>query len=79
MIRLHRILFGLICLQSGVLLVCLPWTQLWDRNYFLDRYPALIPYLLNPYVRGLVTGLGLLDLAIAAGTLLGKHDPDAVV
>ena len=75
--RLSRILFGLICLESGVLLVWLPWTQFWERNFFLDRYPALIPYLLNPYLRGAVAGLGLLDVAIAASALFGKHDPDA--
>jgi hypothetical protein len=77
--RLSRILCGLICLESGVLLICLPWMHFWERNYFLDRYPALIPYLLNPYLRGAVTGLGLLDVAIAAGALLGKRDADAAV
>jgi hypothetical protein len=77
--RLYRILFGLICLESGVLLVCVPWMHLWERNFFLDRYPALIPYLMNPFLRGAVTGLGLLDVVIAAAALFGKHDPDAVL
>lgn len=72
-----RILFGLTYLVSGLLLVCLPWMYLWDRNIFLDKYPALIPYLLSPYLRGAVTGLGLLDVAIAADALLGRRDADA--
>lgn len=77
--RISRILFGLICLESGVLLVSLPWTRFWEQNFFLDRYPALIPYLLNPYLRGAVTGLGLLDIAIAASVLLRRQDADAAV
>lgn len=77
--RLSRTLFGINCLGSGVLLICLPWMRFWEQNIFLDRYPALIPYLLSPYLRGAVTGLGLLDVAIAAGALLGKHEADAAV
>ncbi|NDQ57832.1 MAG: hypothetical protein GZ088_12245 [Acidipila sp.] len=77
--RISRILFGLICLESGVLLVSLPWTHFWDQNFFLDRYPALIPFLLSPYLRGAVTGLGLLDIAIAASALLRRHDADAAI
>lgn len=42
----------------------LPWTGFWEHNYFLFRYPALGPYLLNYYLRGLISGLGLIDLGL---------------
>ncbi len=76
--RALRVLLALICLEVGVLLVYLPWSRLWERNYFLDRFPALLPYLLNPYLRGAVSGLGLLDVAIALAMLFRRRAPDAI-
>ncbi len=67
--RLLRVLLMLIFFELGVLLVFLPWSGAWERNYFLSRYPALIPVLLNPSLRGAVTGLGVLDIALAAGMI----------
>lgn len=55
--------------EVGVVLLFLPWLSLWDRNYFLSHYPTLRPFLLNPSVRGVVTGLGVLDIVVAAGML----------
>jgi hypothetical protein len=40
---------------------------LWDRNYFLDALPHLRMILTNNFVRGAVSGLGLIN--IAAGIL----------
>ncbi len=76
--RLVRFFLWLACMQCGVLLFFLPWSRYWERNFFLDRFPALLPYLLNPYLRGAVTGLGLLDVGIAAGMLLRSRNRDAV-
>ncbi len=75
--RLLRVLFILVCFELGVLLVFLPWSGAWERNYFLNRYPSLIPFLLNPSVRGAISGLGLLDIALAAGML--RRRPATVV
>jgi hypothetical protein len=55
--------------EVGVVLLFLPWLSLWDRNYFLSHYPSLRPFVLNPSVRGVVTGLGALDIVVAAGML----------
>ena len=67
--RLLRVVLILLCFELGVLLVFIPWSYTWERNYFLNRYPALIPYLLNPSVRGAITGLGVLDIVLAGGLL----------
>jgi len=67
--RFLRVVLMLLCFDLGVLLVFVPWTYVWERNYFLNRYPALIPYLLNPTVRGAITGLGVLDIVLAGGML----------
>jgi hypothetical protein len=65
--RFLRVVLILVLFQMGALLVYVPFfSGVWERNYFLNRYPALIPYLLNPSVRGAITGLGVLDIAMAA-------------
>jgi len=76
--RVVRILTGLICLEAGVLLVFLPWSPYWDRNFFLQRFPELVPILLSPYLRGAVTGLGLLDVFVAGSIFIGRRNRDAV-
>ena len=77
MTRLLRVVLILLCFEIGVVLFLIPWSAFWERNYFLDRYPALIPYVLNPYFRGAVSGLGVLDVAIAA-TMIGRRPSSAV-
>ncbi len=64
-----RILWMLICFELGVLLILVPWHDVWQRNAFLERYPELIPWMLSPYVRGAISGLGLLDILIAFSLL----------
>jgi hypothetical protein len=61
----------------GVILLFIPWVSLssnyysglWDRNYFVSHYPGIRPFLLHPSVRGVVSGLGALDILVAAGML----------
>jgi len=56
----------------GVLLLLVPWFGFWDHNFFLNKYPVLIPILLHPSVRGAVTGLGGLDILLAGSMLRGR-------
>jgi hypothetical protein len=58
----------------GVVLTLVPWLGYWDHNFFLDKYPELIPFLLHPSMRGAVTGLGALDIMLAASMLRGRTD-----
>jgi hypothetical protein len=69
-----HVLVSLDIFLLGVLLVLVPWLPYWDHNFFLDRYPGLIPILLHPSIRGAVTGLGALDMFLAAGRLRGRAD-----
>jgi hypothetical protein len=77
--RLTRALVLLLWFDVGVLLALIPWSNLWESNYFLSRYPSLMPYLLNAYVRGAITGLGLADMVMAAESLLRRPPPRAVI
>ena len=69
-----HVLLSLDVFLLGVLLLMVPWLGYWDHNFFLDKYPALIPILLHPSVRGAVTGLGALDILLAANMLRGGVD-----
>jgi len=64
--RLFLLSLILFCLELGVFLFILPWTSHWERNYLLFRYPGLTPWLLNHYLRGALSGLGLVDLGVGA-------------
>jgi hypothetical protein len=49
-------------LEVGLLLVFMPWSAFWDRNYFAGLAPAIGEAIRNPYVRGAVSGLGLVNI-----------------
>ena len=74
--RLLRVVLIFLCFELGVLLMILPWSAFWELNFFLQRYPALLPILLNPFVRGAISGLGLIDIGIAAG-MIRRRDSGA--
>ncbi len=48
----------------------MPWSAFWERNYFVGLVPAVAPALLNHYVRGAVSGIGLVCLGAAAAELV---------
>jgi hypothetical protein len=72
-----RVLWTLFLFELGVVLLFLPWLSVWEQNYFLSQYPSLRPFLLHPSVRGLITGLGALDIVVAAGMLRRQSPVDA--
>jgi hypothetical protein len=69
---LLHVLLSLGVFLLGVLLILIPWLGYWEHSFFLDKYPRLIPILLHPSVRGAVTGLGALDILLAANMLRGR-------
>jgi hypothetical protein len=69
-----RVLLSLDIFLLGVLLLLIPWLGYWDHNFFLDKYPGLIPFLLHPSMRGAVSGLGGLDILLAGRMLRGSAD-----
>jgi hypothetical protein len=78
MTRILRVLAVLILFYLGVIMLFLPWsTQYWDHNYFLGRYPELIRFLLHPSTRGIISGLGILDIIVAVGQLIHAPRPVA--
>jgi|HubBroStandDraft_4_1064222.scaffolds.fasta_scaffold106122_2 hypothetical protein len=52
-------------LYIGLILVFLPWTHVWAFNRFFLYYAHVAHFMESGAVRGLVSGLGLLNLWIA--------------
>jgi hypothetical protein len=50
----------------GIALVFAPWTPLWDSNWVLQIWPSARGLLLSAFTRGAVSGLGLVNLLLAA-------------
>lgn len=74
--RIYRALLIIVCFEMGALLLYLPWTNFWEQNYFLSHFPALLPVLLHPTFRGLVSGIGVLDIFLAFGFIGSRPDPN---
>lgn len=54
-----------------MLLLLVPWSDFWARNYFVEMLPALESFVRNNYVRGAVSGLGLVNIVLGLGELFG--------
>lgn len=74
---LHRVtvlLFVFVCAVVGVLLVILPWRPEWTDNRLLLTYPSLRAIVANGFVRGVCSGLGMLDIWIGFWEAVHYHE-----
>jgi hypothetical protein len=63
-----------ICLWTGLVLAALPWLPAWTENSIISDLPTLRQILATGFIRGLVTGLGLLDLWIGISEAVNYRD-----
>jgi hypothetical protein len=63
--RILRVILLLLWLELGLLLILMPWSEVWDVNYFMYQYPGLALFVMNPYLRGMISGLGALNVLFA--------------
>ena len=52
-----------------MLLIILPWSDFWEHNYFAATLPPLRSVASNNFVRGGVTGLGVVNLVLGLAEL----------
>lgn len=62
--RIGVLLFVFLCATVGVMLIMLPWRPEWTENHLLLPYPILRSIVGNGFVRGVCTGLGVLNVWI---------------
>jgi hypothetical protein len=63
--RILRMVLLLLWFELGVALILLPWSDYWDVNYFLYQYPSIGLILKNSYLRGMISGLGIINIMFA--------------
>jgi hypothetical protein len=60
--RTFLLVYVLFCIELGLLLLVVPWTPLWSNNGLLVSWPSFRHFLGHGFVRGAVSGLGLVDI-----------------
>jgi hypothetical protein len=51
-------------IELGMILVVIPWTPIWTQNHLLSGYPAIKAIVDHGFMRGAVSGLGLINIWI---------------
>jgi hypothetical protein len=62
--KLSAVLLAIFYLEIGLFLLIFPWTPYWESNYFGGLIPQWHFYWDNMYIRGAVSGLGVVNLYI---------------
>jgi len=73
--RLSLIVLVLFCFYIGGLLTILPWSpRYFDSNGWLLAHPAVAAFLGRSWMRGILSGIGLIDIWIGVSELLHYRD-----
>lgn len=56
--------FAIYCLEAGLFFVIVPWTVIWTANPLLQSNLTIAMWAGNPFVRGFVSGIGILHLIL---------------
>lgn len=67
-----RLLVAAYLIEAGLVLVIAPWTQFWAHNYFGLSWPWLGDLMGSAYVRGAVSGVGLITIAAGVRQLIAR-------
>jgi hypothetical protein len=62
--------FALYCIEAGLFFLVVPWTHLWTMNPLLQNDFALAALAANPFLRGFVSGFGVIHIIIGIKDLL---------
>jgi hypothetical protein len=62
--------FALYCLEAGLFFIVVPWTRVWTMNPLLQANPALALFAGNAFVRGFVTGFGVVHILIGVKDIM---------
>jgi hypothetical protein len=66
----RRLLLVAFFLEAGFALIVVPWSAFWDRNYFALALPAVHAVITNNFVRGAISGIGVLNIAVGIRELV---------
>jgi hypothetical protein len=73
--RMSLVVLAVFCFYIGGLLAVLPWwTRYWAENGWMMGHPAVNVILQRGWVRGLISGIGLLDVWIGISEMIHYRD-----
>lgn len=61
--------------ELGMVLVVLPWTRAWTESSLLLAYPGVRFFLQNNFLRGMISGLGFLDVGFGVWEAISYKEP----
>jgi hypothetical protein len=73
--RIFLVIEVMIWIELGMILVVVPWTRAWGDNGLVLNYPRIREFLSINFVRGAVTGIGLLDIGTGIWQAVHYKDP----
>ncbi len=80
---MRRLLYIAFFFEVGFVLVVTPWSGFWDRNYFLQEASLLQAILTNDFVRGGISGLGLVNIFAGfsglVAQIMARTSPGSIV
>lgn len=75
--RIWRVVFALIALEIGLFLLVYPWMDSWNLNHLPTQLRAYLhnenleDFWDDPYFRGAISGIGLVNLWICLSQVIG--------
>lgn len=72
--RIFLILEVLFFLEAGLILTIVPWTRIWTENSLLSASFTVRHIAESGFLRGAVSGLGLINLWIAVTDAVNYHE-----
>ena len=75
--KIWTICFAALTLEVGGFLLIFPWLDAWHLNHFPALVPALFGIWDDPYFRGAVSGLGVVNLIISLAQTLYLFRPSS--
>ncbi len=66
-----RLFFALYLLEAGIFFTIVPWTRVWMMNPLLHQNMIVAVWADNPFVRGFVSGFGLIHLLVGVRDIVG--------
>jgi hypothetical protein len=73
--RLSLVVLVIFCFYIGVLMTVLPWWgRYWEHNGWVMAHPVVGNLLRRGWVRGVVSGIGLLDMWIGISEMMHYRD-----
>lgn len=67
---MSRLFVVIFFLEVGLVLMLAPWSAYWDRNYFAETSTLIHAVAGNNFVRGAITGLGVVNIGAAVADLV---------